>query len=386
MSARDYAEKDYYAALGVPKNAPAADIKKAYRKLATTLHPDKNPGDKAAEERFKAVSEAYDVLSDDTKRREYDEARTLFGSGMFGGGRSNGSAGPGATPFDLNDLLGRSAGQGGFSGGLGDVFSGLFGARGGTGQRGPRRGNDVEAQVTLGFADAVRGVTVPLRLTTTGGCETCRGIGAAPGTSPETCGVCGGAGVTTRNQGGFALSEPCTACRGKGRTIDTPCPTCAGTGTTAHDRTLSVRLPAGVADGQKVRLAGRGAPGERGGPSGDLLVTVHVPPHPLFGRRDDHLTVTVPVTFAEAALGAQVAVPTLDGSVTLKIPAGTSSGRTFRVKGRGVPRKDGTAGDLLVTVEVAVPQKLSAEARKALQAFAAATPEDPRAHLSEAVR
>jgi molecular chaperone DnaJ len=384
VSARDYAEKDYYAALGVPKNAAAADIKKAYRKLARELHPDTNPGGEA---RFKEVSEAYDVLSDDTKRREYDEARTLFGAGMFGGGRGGaGPAGAAGTPFDLNDLLGRSAGQGGFSGGLGDVFSGLFGARGGTGQRGPRRGNDVEAKVTLGFADAVRGVTVPLRLTTTGGCETCRGIGSAPGTSPKTCGVCGGAGVTTRNQGGFALSEPCTACRGKGRTIDTPCPTCGGSGTTAHDRTLSVRLPAGVADGQKVRLAGRGAPGERGGPAGDLLVTVTVPPHPLFGRREDHLTVTVPVTFAEAALGAQVAVPTLDGSVTLKVPAGTSSGRTFRVKGRGVPRKDGSAGDLLVTVEVAVPQKLSAEARKALEAFAAASPEDPRAHLAEAAR
>lgn len=385
MSARDYAEKDYYAALGVPKDASAADIKKAYRKLATSLHPDKNPGDAAAEERFKTVSEAYDVLSDDTKRREYDEARALFGAGMFGGRGGPRPGGGGGATFDLNDLLGRSAGQGGFAGGLGDVFSGLFGARGGTGQRGPRRGNDVEAQVTLGFADAVRGVTVPLRLTTTGGCETCRGLGAAPGTSPTTCGVCGGAGVTTRNQGGFAFSEPCKACRGKGRTVETPCPTCAGSGTRSHDRTLSVRIPAGVADGQKVRLAGRGAQGERGGPAGDLIVQVNVTPHPLFARREDHLTVTVPVTFAEAALGAQVAVPTLDGSVTLKIPPGTSNGRTFRVKGRGVPRKNGTAGDLLVTVEVAVPQKLSAEAKKALEAFAAAAPEDPRAHLSEAV-
>jgi molecular chaperone DnaJ len=197
--------------------------------------------------------------------------------------------------------------------------------------------------------------------------------------------VCGGAGITTRNQGGFALSEPCGACRGKGRTVDTPCPTCAGTGTTTHDRTLSVRLPVGVADGQRVRLAGRGAPGERGGPAGDLIVQVKVPPHPVFGRRDDHLTLTLPVTFPEAALGAQVSVPTLDGSVTLRLPAGTSSGRTFRVKGRGVQRKDGGAGDLLVTVEVAVPQKLSAEAKKALEAFAAAAPDDPRAPLTEAL-
>jgi molecular chaperone DnaJ len=385
VSARDYAEKDYYAALGVPKDASTAEIKKAYRKLATTLHPDKNPGDKAAEDRFKEVSEAYDVLSDDTKRREYDEARTLFSSGLGGlGGFRGGGAGPGpgGMTFDLNDLLGRTAGQGGFSGGLGDVFGGLFGARGSQ-PRGPRRGADVEADVTLGFADAVRGATVPLRLTTTGGCETCRGLGSAPGTSPTTCGVCGGAGVTTRNQGGFALSEPCKACRGKGRIVETPCPTCRGTGTTAHDRTLNVRIPAGVADGQKVRLAGRGAPGERGGPAGDLLVTVHVTPHPLFDRRDDHLTVTVPITFAEAALGAKVAVPTLEGPVTLKIPAGTSSGRTFRVKGRGIARKNGAAGDLLVTVEVAVPQKLSADAKKALEAFAAAAPDDPRAHLVE---
>jgi molecular chaperone DnaJ len=386
MSARDYAEKDYYAALGVPKDASTADIKKAYRKLATTLHPDKNPGDSAAEDRFKQVSEAYDVLSDDAKRREYDEARTLFGSGLGGFGRATAGAGagPGGMTFDLNDLLGRTSGQGGFSGGLGDVFGGLFGARGGTQQaRGPRRGSDVEAQVTLGFADAVGGATVPLRLTTRGGCETCRGLGSAPGTSPKTCSVCGGAGVTTRNQGGFALSEPCTACRGKGRIIETPCPTCKGSGTTSHDRTLNVRIPAGVADGQKVRLPGRGAPGERGGPPGDLLVNVSVTPHPFFGRRDDHLTVTVPVTFAEAALGGKVSVPTLDGPVTLKIPPGTSSGRTFRVKGRGIKKKNGTAGDLLATVEVAVPQKLSAEAKKALEAFAAAAPEDPRAHLVE---
>jgi len=288
--------------------------------------------------------------------------------------------------FDLNDLLGRTSGQGGFSGGLGDVFGGLFGARGGTQARGPKRGADVEADVTLGFADAVRGATVPLRLTTTGGCETCRGLGSAPGTSPKTCSACGGAGVTTRNQGGFALSEPCKACRGKGRVVETPCSTCQGTGTTAHDRTLTVRIPAGVADGQKVRLSGRGAPGERGGPAGDLLVNVHVTPHRLFDRRDDHLTVTVPITFAEAALGAKVVVPTLEAPVTLKIPAGTSSGRTFRVKGRGIARKNGVTGDLLVTVEVAVPQKLTAEAKKALEAFAAAAPEDPRAHLVEATR
>ena len=371
MSARDYAEKDYYAALGVPKDASAADIKKAYRKLARDLHPDTNPG---GEDRFKEVSEAYDVLSDDTKRREYDEARSLFGSGM----RPGSYPGGGVPGFDLGDLFSRAGGQ---AGGFGDVLGGLFGGRGGSG-RAPRRGADVEADVTLAFVDAVRGATVPLRLTTTGPCGTCGGSGAAPGTAPHACDACAGAGVTSRSQGGFAFSEPCRSCRGSGRTVDTPCPTCGGGGRATQGKTLNVRIPAGVTDGQKVRLAGRGSAGERGGPAGDLLVTVHVSPHPWFARKDDHLTVTVPVTFPEAALGAQVSVPTLDGPVTLKVPAGTTSGRTFRVRGRGVPGK----GDLLVTVEVAVPQKLSGEARKALEDYAAAAPDDPRAHLSEEVR
>ena len=373
MSARDSVEKDYYAALGVAKDASAADIKKAYRKLARDLHPDTNPG---GEERFKAVSEAYDVLSDETKRREYDEQRSLFGAGMRGGAGS---------PFDLGDLFGRAGG------GVGDVFSGLFGAgqRSPGGQRGgarttrPARGADVEAEVTLSFLDALSGVTVPLRLTTTGTCETCRGSGAAPGTSPRTCGVCGGQGVTSRNQGGFAFAEPCSACRGNGTVVDTPCPGCRGGGTTTQERSLTVRVPAGVEEGQRVRVAGRGGAGARGGPAGDLLVLVHVTPHRLFGRTGDHVTLTVPVTFPEAALGGEVKVPTPDGAaVTLRLPAGTRSGRTFRVKGRGVPKKAG-AGDLLVTVEVAVPARLTAEAEKALRAYAAAAPEDPRASLFE---
>ncbi len=377
MSARDV-EKDFYAALGVPKDATAADIKKAYRKLARDLHPDTNPG---GEERFKEVSEAYDVLSDSTRRKEYDEARSLFGAGGGGLRGSAGSyAGGGVPGFDLGDLFGRAgAAQGGF----GDVLGGLFGNARGGGQRTPRRGADVDAAVTLSFLDALRGVTLPLRLTTTGPCTACGGVGAAPGTAPQVCASCAGAGVTSRSQGGFAFSEPCKACRGSGRVIETPCASCAGVGRAAVGKTLNVRLPVGVADGQKVRLAGRGGEGERGAPAGDLMVTVHVTPHPFFGRRDQHLTVTVPVTFAEAALGAQVSVPTPDGPVTLKVPAGTTTGRTFRVRGRGVPGKaPGTAaGDLLVTVEVAVPQKMSSEARKALEAFAAVSPEDPRAHL-----
>jgi molecular chaperone DnaJ len=375
VSARDFVEKDYYAALGVPKDASAADIKKAYRKLARDLHPDTNPG---GEERFKAVSEAYDVLSDETKRREYDEARSLFGSGM----RAPRGAGNGqGFSFDLGDLLGGNGG----AGGLGDVFGGLFGGGGRTQGRGPRRGADVEAEVTLAFADAVRGVTVPLRLSTPGTCDTCGGSGAAPGTAPKQCTVCSGAGVTSRNQGGFAFAEPCRACRGSGRVVDTPCPRCTGTGQATTERTLTVRVPPGVSDGQRIRLAGRGAPGDRGGPAGDLLVLVHVTPHKVFGRKGDHLTLTLPVTYPEAALGADVSVPTLDGPVTLRLPAGTANGRTFRVKARGVPRKTGDAGDLLVTVEVAVPQKLSGPAKSALEAYAAAATDDPREHLREVV-
>ncbi|MBK5306316.1 MAG: molecular chaperone DnaJ [Frankiaceae bacterium] len=381
MSARDYVEKDYYAALGVPKDAAAADIKKAYRKLARDLHPDKNPDNKAAEDKFKAVSEAYDVLSDDSKRKEYDEARSLFGSGGFRGGfpGGGGQQGPGGYSFDLGDLLGDRAGGGG---GLGDVFGGLFGGQGGRRNttRSPRKGGDLEADVTLAFADAVRGVTVPLRLQSPGACGTCGGSGAAPGTAPTTCGVCNGAGVTSRNQGGFAFAEPCRACRGSGRVVETPCATCHGTGASTRERTLTVRIPAGVKDGQKIRLAGRGAPGDRGAAAGDLLVRVHVTAHRLFGRKGDHLTITVPVTFPEAALGANISVPTLDAPVTLKIPAATTSGRTFRVRGRGVPDK----GDLLVTVEVAVPQRLDDEAREALEKYAAAADHDPREHLKEA--
>jgi molecular chaperone DnaJ len=372
VSARDYAEKDYYATLGVGKDASAADIKKAYRKLARDLHPDTNPG---GEERFKEVSEAYDVLSDEVKRREYDEARSLFGAGGYRAGSYGGGGVPG---FDLGDLFARAGGQ---AGGFGDVLGGIFGQRGGSAGRAPRRGADLEADVTLSFADAVRGATVPLRLTTTGPCGTCGGSGAAPGSAPKACATCQGAGVTSRSQGGFAFSEPCRSCRGSGRTVETPCPTCAGEGRAAHGKTLNVRIPAGVDDGSKVRLAGRGSAGERGGPAGDLLVNVHVTPHPHFARKDAHVVVTVPITFPEAALGANVSVPTLDGPVTLKIPAGTTNGRTFRVRGRGVAGK----GDLLATVEVAVPQRLSKEAEQALQAFASAAPEDPRAHLSQEV-
>ncbi len=366
-------EKDYYAALGVAKDAPAAEVKKAYRKLARELHPDKNKGDKAAEERFKEVSEAYAVLSDPEKRAEYDEARALFASGGYRG------AGPGG--FSTADFPDGWAGGlfGGGGGGLGDLLGGMFGG-GRARARGPRRGGDVETEVTLDFVDAVRGVTVPLRLASPHACRTCGGTGAKPGTSPRTCPTCGGSGAVSVNQGPFSLSQPCRDCRGRGRIVDEPCPDCHGTGATTRERTLTVRIPAGVKDRQRIRLAGRGSPGEHGGPAGDLYVVVHVTPHPVFGRRGDHLTVAVPITFAEAALGAEVTVPTLDGTVTLRIPPGTPSGKTFRVKGRGARN-----GDLLVTVEVAVPRTLSAKARKALETYAAEDGADPRKHLIDEV-
>jgi len=380
MSTRDYIEKDYYAALGVSKGAPAAEIKKAYRKLAQQHHPDRNKGDATAEEKFKEVSEAYSVLSDDVKRKEYDEARSLFGSGRLRSTPSGGGSSTTST-FDFGDLLNGAGGAAG--GGLGDLFGGLFG---GSGRRSaqPRRGGDITSEVTLDFAEAVEGATVPLRMTTPGPCPTCYGSGAKPGTMPRVCPVCSGTGITSKNVGGFSLADPCRECRGTGRLIDDPCPTCLGEGQVRSERVINVRIPAGVADGQRIRLKGKGQPGDRGGPNGDLNVLVHVTPHPVFGRRDDNLTLSVPVTFPEAALGATVSVPTLNGPpVSLKIPPGTTTGRTFRVKGRGVPRKDGTRGDLLVSMEVAVPPQLSADAKAALEAYAAATAgDDPRGYLS----
>lgn len=401
-STRDFIEKDYYAALGVAKDADAAAIKKAYRQLARELHPDKNPDNAAAETRFKEVSEAYDVLSDAKRRAEYDEARRLFGSGGFRPGAGGGSGGfPGGFPggaggeaFDLGDLFGAGGAPGtagGRAGGLGDLFGGLFGGGGGAGSRGrsqaasgPARGQDVETEATLSFDEAVLGVTVPLRMQSPGTCSTCHGNGAKPGTSPHTCPVCNGAGVTSRSQGAFAFSEPCRECRGTGSVVDEPCPECRGSGVTTQTRTITVRIPAGVKDGQRIRLAGKGAPGRRGGPAGDLFVAVHVSASDVFGRSGSDLTLTVPISFAEAALGTTLTVPTLEHPVSLKVPAGTSSGRTFRVRGRGVQGK-GVHGDLLVTVEVAVPTKLSPGAREAVEKLATELPDDPRPEITAAL-
>jgi molecular chaperone DnaJ len=380
VSARDWIEKDFYRELGVSSDASADEIKKSYRKLARELHPDANPGDAKAEARFKAVSEAYGVLSDPAKRKQYDEARRLFaGGGGFPGGFGGGGG------FDVNDLFGRAA-QGTGGGGLGDLLGGLFNRRGGGGAASatrPRRGEDVETDVRIDFTEAVKGATVPLRLSSPAACTTCGGSGARPGTVPHTCATCSGSGLVTRSQGAFAFSEPCRDCRGTGRIIDDPCPECGGDGVSTRTRTLTVRIPSGVDDGQRIRLAGQGEPGRNGGPSGDLFVRVHVNPHSVFGRQGNDLTLTAPMTFPELALGTTLTVPTLDGKVTLKVPAGTASGRVLRARGKGITKRDGTAGDLLITLEVAVPNNLSAEARKALEAYADVTKDhDPRGDLN----
>jgi molecular chaperone DnaJ len=377
---REWFEKDYYKVLGVPESATEKEIRRAYRKLAKENHPDANPG---KEDRFKEISAAYDVLSDAEKRSSYDEVRRLgpmaggFGPGGFGGAQG----GPGGQTFTFNtDDLGDV-------GGLGDLFGNLFGGGGGgrrgrgRGAAGPRRGDDLETELHLSFLDAVSGATTTVNLTSEAACHTCNGSGAAPGTSPVVCTQCHGRGVIDENQGPFSFSRACPRCSGRGTIVESPCPTCRGTGVERRPREVKVRIPAGVDDGQRIRLNGRGGAGRNGGPPGDLFVIVHVAPHELFNRKGKDLLLTVPVTFPEATLGAEIKVPTLDGApVTLKVPAGTRSGRTFRVKGRGVPVTKG-AGDLLVTTEVAVPTKLTPEQRDLLEALAEATDESPRTHL-----
>ena len=370
---REWFEKDYYKVLGVDETASAKDITRAYRKLARELHPDANPDDPKAEDRFKEVSAAYDVIGDEERRKEYDEVRRLgpmaggfAGPGGFGGAQG----GPGGFNFDAGDL--------------GDLLGGLFGrGRGGGAARGggPQRGADLEAELHLPFREAVQGVTTSLHLTSDAPCSTCHGSGARPGTTPQMCPQCGGRGVLDENQGLFSFSTPCPNCGGRGAVITDPCPTCRGSGVERRPREVKVRMPAGVDDGQRIRLKGRGGPGRNGGPSGDLYVVTHVDPDPVFGRSGNNLTITVPVLFSEAALGTKLTVPTLDGDqVTLKIPEGTPSGKVFRVKGRGVKAKK-SAGDLLVTVQITMPRKLSKQQREAVEAFAAATTDSPREHL-----
>lgn len=374
---REWFEQDYYATLGVPETATAKEITKAYRKLARELHPDKNPGNTVAEERFKEVSAAYDVLGNEDKRKEYDEVRKLgpIGGG-FGRSGPGGPGGPGAGGFrfDPNDFEGAD---------LGDLFGQMFGqargrgpgggrtARGGAGV-GPRRGADVSAELTLDFADAVRGIQTTLHLTSDAQCETCHGTGAEPGTSPIVCPKCRGRGVIDENQGMFSFSTPCDRCGGVGTIIEHPCHTCHGSGIERRPREVKARIPAGVTDGQTIKLKGRGAPGRNGGPAGDLLVLIHVASDARFTRQGNDLGVRIPVPFTLAALGGEVSVPTLDGpNVTLRLRPGTQPGSRHRVKGKGVTKKDVT-GDLIVTVDVEVPTVLTDAQREAIEALAAA--------------
>jgi len=379
MSQKDWLEKDYYAVLGLKKDATDDQIKKAFRKLARQYHPDQNKAPEA-EQKFKEITEANDVLADPKTRQEYDQARTLYGSGggfHFPGG---GGRGQGTANVNFEDLFSQSGagGMGGFS----DILGGLFGGGSARTQRGPRRGGDVESEVTLDFREACTGLMLPLTLSSDTACPACRGTGAKPGTSPRTCPSCQGTGMTARSSGAFGLSEPCAACHGRGTIVDDPCPTCHGTGQGRSSRNLNIRIPAGVTDGQRIRIKGKGTPGANGGAAGDLYVVVHVTPDPLFSRSGENLAITVPVTYAEAALGAEIGVPTLDGGqVRLKIPAGTRSGRTFRAKGKGLTLKTGPT-DLLVTVQVHVPERLSQAAKDALRAYEALAGEaDPRANL-----
>ena len=388
---RSWLTKDYYRLLEVDEDADQAAVKKSYRRLAQKLHPDANPGDDKASERFKEVSEAYSVLSDPDRRKEYDQVRRPGAAGFAGGSRPGGTgfAGgsrPGAAGFAGGSRPGaagfaaggsRPSGTGNFAGGrvrfedilggMGANLGGLFGFGGG--RSGPQRGADASAMLDLTFEQAVRGATTRVVVDSPAACGRCGGGGAEPGTPIDVCSGCGGTGTVASNQGVFSFTNPCRRCGGSGRMVEKPCTNCRGAGQERRVRNIGVRIPPGVKDGGVIRLRGKGAPGSRGGPPGDLLVELRVAAHPRFGRKGDDLLLTLPVSFTEAALGARVTVPTLNGPVCLKIPPGTPSGKTFRVRKEGVRRDRGRPGDLLVTVSVAVPPKLSKEAKKMLEEF-----------------
>jgi molecular chaperone DnaJ len=352
---------DLYEVLGVSKTASQDEIKKAYRKLARKYHPDKNPGDEAAENRFKEVQGAYDVLGDPEKRKAFDEqGQRVFTGG--GGGFDPGAFGDGAS-FDF-----------------GDLFGGLFGGRGRTqgAQRGSR-GRDLEAVVSLSFEDSLNGATVRVPVELENACAACRGTGAEPGTSPVLCPECKGRGVVSQNQGPFALSHPCPRCHGNGTVIEKPCKVCGGSGRQRQTKRYQVKIKPGVTDGTRIRLAGKGEPGWNGGPPGDLYVTTRVSPSTLYERRGSDLVIEVPVTYAEAALGSTVQVPTPDGAVSIKVPAGSQDGKLLRVRGKGAPRLNGSGrGDLLARLKLSVPTNLTKAEREAIENLQKVSRENPR--------
>jgi molecular chaperone DnaJ len=367
--------RDYYEVLGVKKSASQDEIKKAYRKLARQYHPDANPNDPKAEEKFKEVSSAYEVLSDVEKRKQYDAGPSFFGQGPQAGGGFRGYQGGQPAGGDWADLFGNLFG-GAFGGGQGFGQTGGFGGRG---QRQAERGEDLSVSVKLSFADALKGVTTKISVPQAAQCSTCGGNGAAPGTSPVTCPQCKGRGVVSRSQGLFALSQPCGRCGGVGTIVENPCTACNGSGLTQTLRKFTVPMPPGVREGTKIRLKGKGEPGRRGGPPGDLYVIAEVEDSPLFERRGAELLVEVPVTMVEAALGATVRVPTPDGSVALKVPAGTQDGKLLKLKGKGAPRLGASGkGDLIARIRVLTPQNLNKHEKDLLKKFAESRAEDPR--------
>jgi molecular chaperone DnaJ len=369
--------KDLYEILGVQKSASEDEIKKAYRKLARQYHPDRNPGDKEAEERFKEIQGAYDVLRNPEKRKQYDQ----LGSRIFtGGGGRGGNFQWSGNIGDLGDL-----------GDLSDLFGGIFGGTGfgggtrrGSARAGRRaeRGRDVEVVVNVSFEDSLKGVTtkIPVELETT--CSVCKGSGAEPGTTPIICPECRGRGVISEDQGFFALSQPCPRCRGNGTVVEKPCRHCNGSGRERRMKRYTVKIPAGVKDGTQIRLKGKGETGLAGGPAGDLIVTTRVAPSPLFGRRGSDLLIDVPVTYAEAALGADVEIPTPDGRISLKVPQGSQDGKLLRVRGHGAPKLKGSGrGDLLARLRVVVPTKLTKAEREAIEGLQRASHRDVRDKL-----
>lgn len=363
---------DYYKTLGVDKKASAEEIKKAYRKLARKYHPDRNPDDKQAEERFKEISQAHDVLGDPEKRKQYDS-----GSGPFAAG---GAGGPGFGGFGNFDFDASS---------MGDILSNLFGGGGGPGGGGgrrpksrPQRGRDLETEVRIAFDQAISGAQIPLSVPTSGACPTCHGTGAKPGTTPKVCPRCEGRGIETQGQGMFSISQPCSRCGGSGTVIEDPCPTCAGSGAVRTVKKFRVNIPAGVKEGSRIRVPGKGEAGARGGPAGDLYVVTHVTPSPVFNRKGEHLEVEVPLTIPEALRGGDIRVPTLDGSKTLRVKPGTRHGAVQRLRGEGPPKLGGKSrGDIHYRFTIDVPDTLTSEQQEAVEQLSKVMNGDPRAQL-----